>query len=69
MNDLKLLISTERSFDKTDNRFEMITFDLNMNSIFVTDHLSIFQLDNSQVGFFSNIFEIINLFYFKASSI
>ena len=49
MNDLKLLTSTEKRF-QLNRQLDMFAFDLNMNSIYTTDHEKVFQLDGDQVN-------------------
>lgn len=50
MNDLKLLISSEKLFNNAADSIELITFDTNMNSIYVSDHNRIYELSNSNVN-------------------
>jgi hypothetical protein len=52
MNDLKLLVSNEKSLVSSadvglKSPFELVTFDSNMNLIYVTDHDQIFQIDEN----------------------
>ena len=56
MNDLKLLVSVEKSLhlsynDTNKNAYiEFITFDTNMNTIYLSDNEKIYQIDeNSEV--------------------
>jgi hypothetical protein len=59
MNDLKLLVSNEKSFEISSDvnaRLELVTFDTNMNSIYVSNHDQIFQVDEELN--FSSIFDL-----------
>lgn len=51
MNDLKQLISTERRLNISNDRIELISFDTNMNALYVSDHNSIYQITDDKVIF------------------
>lgn len=48
MNDLKLLISTEKQF-QSKHLIELVAFDLNMNTVYVTDHKQIYKIGDFEV--------------------
>ncbi|RNA26145.1 elongator complex 1 [Brachionus plicatilis] len=48
MNDLKQLISNEKRLNISSDRIEMITFDTNMNSVYLSDHNQIYEIPNDK---------------------
>lgn len=56
MNDLKQLISRERRLNISNDRIELISFDINMNALYVSDHNKIYQITNERVFFKCNLF-------------
>ena len=52
MNDLKLLYSSETQLDIS-LLAEFVTFDANMNRVYVTDHNQIYEIDSTDQKVFS----------------
>lgn len=62
MNDLKQLISRERRLNISNDRIELISFDINMNALYVSDHNQIYQIKNERV-LVEILFFILRIFF------